>query len=69
MPDDRLDQAMELFVESDLLALPVVEKVGGRVMGLVRRSDVTHAYLTARPGRAGVAVRFGGSSWSRTAAR
>ncbi|HKI36939.1 MAG TPA: chloride channel protein [Gemmataceae bacterium] len=45
-PDDRLDQAMELFVEQDLLALPVVDNHGERhVIGLVRRSDLAQAYL------------------------
>ncbi len=45
-PDDRLDRAMELFVEQDLLALPVVNDTKQRlVIGLVRRSDVAHAYL------------------------
>ncbi len=44
-PDDRLDEAMELFVESDLLALPVTEGDGKRVVGLVRRFDVAQAYL------------------------
>jgi CIC family chloride channel protein len=46
IPDDRLDQAMELFVEQDLLALPVVDDHKERhVIGLVRRSDVAQAYL------------------------
>jgi CIC family chloride channel protein len=46
IPDDRLDQAMELFVEQDLLALPVVDDhKERRVIGLVRRSDVAQAYL------------------------
>jgi CIC family chloride channel protein len=45
-PEDRLDRALELFVESDLLALPVVD--GGpepRVVGLVKRADVSGTYL------------------------
>jgi CIC family chloride channel protein len=43
-PDDRLDHAMELFVEADLLALPVVD--GNReVVGVVNRSDVAATYL------------------------
>jgi CIC family chloride channel protein len=46
IPDDRLDRAMELFVEQDLLALPVVNDLKERhVLGLVRRSDVAQAYL------------------------
>jgi CIC family chloride channel protein len=45
-PEDRLDRAMELFVEQDLLALPVVDDPKGRrVTGVVRRSDVAQAYL------------------------
>jgi chloride channel protein, CIC family len=45
-PDDRLDHALELFVENDLDALPVVEDAsGGRVLGIVKRSDISAAYL------------------------
>ncbi|HEX4149190.1 MAG TPA: chloride channel protein, partial [Pirellulales bacterium] len=44
-PDDRLDRALELFVESDLLSLPVVDGPGGRVIGTVKRSDVSRTYL------------------------
>jgi CIC family chloride channel protein len=45
-PDDRLDRALELFVENDLLALPVVEDAGGRrVLGLVKRADISSTYL------------------------
>jgi CBS domain-containing protein len=45
-PDDRLDRALELFAENDLLALPVVSADGERrVLGMVRRSDVTMTYL------------------------
>jgi chloride channel protein, CIC family len=45
-PDDPLDQALESFVESDLLALPVVESNGqGRVIGIVKRADVSTTYL------------------------
>jgi CIC family chloride channel protein len=40
----RLDEAMELFVESDLLALPVVDGEGC-VQGVVKRADVAGAYL------------------------
>ena len=43
---DRLDAALELFVESDLLALPVIESNGqGRVIGIVKRADVSGTYL------------------------
>ncbi len=45
-PDDPLDQAMELFVESDLLALPVVDGLGNkRVLGIVKRADLSGTYL------------------------
>jgi CIC family chloride channel protein len=44
--DDRLDRALELFVENDLLALPVVDgSPNNRVIGVVRRHDVSAAYL------------------------
>jgi chloride channel protein, CIC family len=45
-PDEPLDEAMEQFVESNLLALPVVEKVdGNRVLGIVKRADLSGTYL------------------------
>jgi CIC family chloride channel protein len=45
-PGDRLDRAQELFVQNDLRALPVVEDLAtGRVIGMVRRSDVARTYL------------------------
>jgi CIC family chloride channel protein len=45
-PDDRIDHALELFVESDLLALPVVDGSSGKhVVGLVKRADVSSTYL------------------------
>ncbi|MCE5301786.1 MAG: chloride channel protein [Planctomycetaceae bacterium] len=45
-PDDTLDQAQELFVENDLLALPVVDDLDHRtVLGVVRRFDIANAYL------------------------
>ena len=40
-----LDRALELFVENDLLALPVVDGPPGRVVGVVRRSDLVGEYL------------------------
>jgi CIC family chloride channel protein len=43
-PEDRLDRALELFAESDLLALPVVED-GRQVIGIVKRADVSSTYL------------------------
>jgi CIC family chloride channel protein len=45
-PEDRLDRAMELFVEQDLLALPVVNDVKQRaVVATARRADIAQAYL------------------------
>ncbi len=45
-PDDPLDRALELFVESDRLTLPMVDRSReGRVIAVVRRSDITSAYL------------------------
>jgi CBS domain-containing protein len=45
-PGDSLDRAQELFVDNDLLALPVVdEKDDHKVVGLVKRYDVASAYL------------------------
>ena len=45
-PDDRLDHALELFVENDLMALPIVNDLRRRqVIGLVRRFDIAGAYL------------------------
>jgi CIC family chloride channel protein len=51
-PDDRLDRAMELFVENDLLALPVVSDTKERrVVGMVRRSDLARVYLRQMHGQ------------------
>jgi CIC family chloride channel protein len=45
-PDDRLDIGMQLFAEHDLPVLPVVDgSPQNRVIGLVRRSDLSRAYL------------------------
>lgn len=45
-PDDRLDHALELFVESDRLALAVVTAAPEqRVIGIVKRADISSAYL------------------------
>lgn len=47
MPGDELDLAMELFVENDLLALPIVDnRSDRRVVGLIRRSEIAKAYLS-----------------------
>jgi CIC family chloride channel protein len=42
-PADALERALELFLQSDLPALPVVEQ--GRFLGMVRRSDLSTGYL------------------------
>jgi len=44
-PEDRLDRALELLIENDLLALPVVEGSEKKFLGLVRRIDISTAYL------------------------
>jgi len=45
-PQDRLDRALELFVENDLLALPIVNDLKERrIIGMVRRFDIATAYL------------------------
>jgi CIC family chloride channel protein len=45
-PDDQLDRALELFVESDRLTLPIVDGTPEkRVIGIVKRSDVSSNYL------------------------
>jgi CIC family chloride channel protein len=43
-PEDRIDRALELFVDCDLLALPVVDD-GSRVLGIVKRAQVSSTYL------------------------
>jgi chloride channel protein, CIC family len=43
---DELDRALELFVENDLLALPIVDNLTDRhLVGLARRFDIVGAYL------------------------
>ncbi|HZZ80473.1 MAG TPA: chloride channel protein [Gemmataceae bacterium] len=49
--DYRLDQAVELFVENDLVALPVVDE-SQRVIGIVKRTDVASTYLKHVQGEA-----------------
>jgi CIC family chloride channel protein len=45
-PEDRLDRALELFVENDLLALPVVDGSPEQcVVGIAKRSDISGTYL------------------------
>jgi CBS-domain-containing membrane protein len=43
-PEDRLDRALKLLVESDLLPLPVVDEQNS-LSGMVKRLDVSSAYL------------------------
>ncbi len=44
--DDSLDRAQELFVENDLLALPIVDNLEQRrIIGMVRRYEVASTYL------------------------
>ncbi len=52
-PKDRLDRALELFVESDGQVLAVVDGGGEqRVIGIIRRVDIASAYLRRVHGRA-----------------
>jgi len=45
-PEDRLDRALELFMESNRLVLAVVDgSPEQRVIGIVRRGDISSAYL------------------------
>jgi CIC family chloride channel protein len=45
-PDDTLDRALELFIENDLMALPVVDDLKQRrLIGMVRRHEVASAYV------------------------
>src|SRR5208283_3477251 len=43
-PEDRLDHALELFVENDLLELPVVDP-SNKVLAIVKRADISGIYL------------------------
>jgi CIC family chloride channel protein len=57
VPDDRLDHALELFVENDLPALPIVDDLKQRrVIGVVRRFDIASAYLRHVQGTASEAT-------------
>jgi CIC family chloride channel protein len=45
-PDDRIDRALELFVDNDLMALPIVDSTGSRkLLGMVHRSEISTVYL------------------------
>jgi CIC family chloride channel protein len=43
--DDSIDRALELFVENDLMSLPVVDGPDRRVIGIVKRFDISSTYL------------------------
>ncbi|HZZ72881.1 MAG TPA: chloride channel protein [Pirellulales bacterium] len=46
-PEDPLELAQELFVENDLMALPIVNNLQERrVLGMVRRFEIASAYLS-----------------------
>ncbi len=43
---DPLDLAQEMFVESDMLSLPIVDNLQDRkLLGMIRRFDIANAYL------------------------
>jgi chloride channel protein, CIC family len=45
-PQDTLDRALESFIDSDCLDLPVIDDAQSRkVIGIVRRSDISSTYL------------------------
>jgi CIC family chloride channel protein len=47
-PGDQVETAMRAFAEYDVLALPVVDGAGdGKLVGMVKRFDVSSAYLRA----------------------
>jgi CIC family chloride channel protein len=65
VPGDPLDRALELFVESGLGCLPVVESASNhRVVGVVLRDEVTKAYLQRVQGER-AAADIGGDEASR----
>jgi chloride channel protein, CIC family len=46
LPEDTLDRALELFIENDLLSLPIVSDLRQRkVLGMIRRQEIGTAYL------------------------
>ncbi len=54
-PEDRLDEALETFVENDLLAMPVVAGPDSKqLIGMIRRSEIAQAYLQHVHGQSGV---------------
>ena len=53
-PEDTLDRAQELFVENDLMTLPIVNDLQQRqVIGMVRRFEIASAYLQRLHGLSG----------------
>ena len=56
-PSNSLDRALELFVENDLRALPIVDDIKQRhVLGMISRTEVTSAYLRFVHGPRGAAA-------------
>jgi CIC family chloride channel protein len=56
-PQDTLDRALELFVEARLPALPVVDSLEDRrLLGVIRRFDISDAYLRRLHGRRSAAA-------------
>ncbi len=51
-PEDPVERAMELFVESDLLVLPVTDGAPPKVIGVVKRLDLAGTYLLRVQGQA-----------------
>ena len=61
-PSDQLDRALELFCENDLLELPVVDDLRQRrVIGIVKRSEVSSTYLRHVHGMPGAHGSSGGN--------
>jgi CBS domain-containing protein len=60
-PDDSLDVVVERFVENNLDVLPVIDEQR-KVLGLVRRSEVSSTYLRHVHGTTPVIKTEGGAS-------
>jgi CIC family chloride channel protein len=62
-PEDSLDEAMAMFVEADLLVLPVVDGTpAGKVIGIVKRVDIAGTYLRHLQGPLAPAERVASES-------
>ncbi len=58
LPSDRLDEALEAFVENDLLAMPVIEDEKSRkLIGMVKRAQISEEYLRRVQGQSSEANR------------